>query len=399
MIFWAIALGLAGLAAASVALTLVRGRADADAATDIAIYRDQLAEVERDLARGVLTEDEAGRIRIEVQRRLLDADRAPRDAMRDAPAGLTGAAATLVIVACIGGGVGIYLWQGAPGYADMPVALRQQLAEEARATRPSQAEAEAQAPAAPPSADPTMEPLIARLRAALKDRPDDLEGYRLLARNEAGIGNYRAAIDAKQRVLDIRGADATPDERAELGEYMVAATGGYVSPEAEAVFDAVLAQQPGNGTALYYKGLAQAQTGRPDLTFAIWRDLLADSPSSAPWVPVIRAQLPQIAASAGLSYALPPDDAQGGPVPQAPEGMSAEDQAAMIEQMVSGLAQRLATEGGPASDWARLITAYGVLGRQQEAAAIWAEAQQVFAPSPDDLAVIRDAARNAGVAG
>ena len=55
-------------------------------------------------------------------------------------------------------------------------------------------------------------------------------------------------------------------------------------------------------------------------------------------------------------------------------------------------------EGGPAQDWAQLIVALGVLGDQQRAAAIWDEAQTVFAASPDAIAVLRGAAESAGVA-
>ena len=59
--------------------------------------------------------------------------------------------------------------------------------------------------------------------------------------------------------------------------------------------------------------------------------------------------------------------------------MSVEDRMAMIEEMVAGLNDRLASEGGPAEDWARLIGAYGVLGRDDAARAILAEAREVFA--------------------
>ena len=78
--------------------------------------------------------------------------------------------------------------------------------------------------------------------------------------------------------------------------------------------------------------------------------------------------------------------------------MSAVDQNAMIEGMVARLSDRLATEGGTPEEWARLIGAYGVLGESDRAAAIWAEAQDVFATSPQALATIRTAAVSAGVA-
>jgi cytochrome c-type biogenesis protein CcmH len=65
---------------------------------------------------------------------------------------------------------------------------------------------------------------------------------------------------------------------------------------------------------------------------------------------------------------------------------------------VAGLAARLATDGGPASDWARLIAAYGVLGQTDQARAIWTEAQAVFAADPIGMGVVGAAAIEAGVA-
>ncbi len=63
--------------------------------------------------------------------------------------------------------------------------------------------------------------------------------------------------------------------------------------------------------------------------------------------------------------------------------MTPEDRMDMIRSMVDGLSDRLATDGGPPEDWARLINALGVLGDTEQAAAIWTEAQSVFADTPD----------------
>jgi cytochrome c-type biogenesis protein CcmH len=74
--------------------------------------------------------------------------------------------------------------------------------------------------------------------------------------------------------------------------------------------------------------------------------------------------------------------------------MAPEDRAAMIEGMVAGLAERLATEGGPPEDWARLITAFGVLGRGEQAQAVYDEALAVFADNPGALEQIEAAGRS-----
>ncbi len=411
MVFWIIALGLAALCAALLATALFRrGAVEGSAASDVQVYRDQLREVDRDLARGVLTDGEAEQARIEVSRRLLEADRAARSGTGagtqagDAPRPALWAGVLVVAAVAIGGAAWVYTGIGAPGYPDLPLDRRIALAEEARLNRPSQADAEEQAAGqigvAPADADARYLELVERLREAVAERPDDLQGNVLLARNEAVLGNFVEAHRAQARVIEIKGAEARAEDFASLADFLVLAAGGYVSPEAERAVEAALARDPANGTARYYAGLLAAQTGRADIAFRVWRPLLEGSPPEAPWVPPIRAQIEALAQVAGVDYVLTATDAPRGPSAdqiEAAGDMSPAERIEMIEGMVSGLAERLATEGGPPQDWARLIRAYGVLGRREAAAAIWAEAQDVF---PDDITrvPILQAARDAGVA-
>ncbi len=96
-----------------------------------------------------------------------------------------------------------------------------------------------------PNADPKHLELLAKLREALDERPDDLAGYELLARNEAGLGNFVAARKAQARILELKGEDATPADYANHAYLQIAAAGGYVSPEAEAALSEVLAARSG----------------------------------------------------------------------------------------------------------------------------------------------------------
>lgn len=407
MTFWILSLGIAAIVAALIVIALTRrGQGDDPAAYDVQVYRDQLREVERDLARGVLTESEAEQVRIEVSRRLLDADKAANAsaAGSEAPRWASLGIATAAILVVVGGTWQLYSLVGAPGYPDLPLAQRIALAEQARQNRPSQAEAEAEAARLAPPApaiDARTTDLLNQLRTALADRPNDLEGHTLLARNEAAIGRFADAQRAQARVIAIKGEAATAGDYADLADLMVLAAGGFVSPEAEAVVGETLARDPSNGTARYYSGLLASQVGRYDVAFRVWRALLETSPADAPWVPPIRAQIVQLSQLAGVDYVLPPlDGPPSGPTAAdiaAAEDMSPAARMEMIRGMVDGLGERLANEGGPPEDWARLIRALGVLGQRDRAAAIWAEAQEVF---PDDInrVPILQAARDAGVA-
>lgn len=371
------------------------------AAYDLQVYRDQLREVERDVARGVLTEDEAARARAEVSRRLLEADRALQSAQaHTARSGTTDKGLIgVALAACVAGAFGVYLQIGAPGYPDLPIATRIAQVDEARRTRPAQDVAEAQLPfraGLPP--DPRREELVAQLRTVMEQRPDDVQGLTLLAQNEAALGNFRAAHLAQARLIGVLGDAATGLHHIDLAEMLILAAGGYVSPEAEAALLRGLERDPRNGTGRYYVGLMYAQQGRPDLAFPVWRALLAESTADAPWLDPIRLQIEEVAFLAGVNVSLaelPQPAAPRGPTAAdvaAAQGMSAADQAAMIEGMVAGLAERLATGGGPPEDWARLIGAQIVLGRTEDATVIVEEARRVFADLPDALALIEAAA-------
>ncbi|WP_341861353.1 c-type cytochrome biogenesis protein CcmI [Gymnodinialimonas sp. 57CJ19] len=408
MAFW-IAAGFISLGVAAIVYLAARRPVQVQsptAAYDLKIYRDQLTELDRDLARGTLSEDEATRARTEVSRRILDADRALQKARAGAREGGLGTVPIIIGLAAMVAGAGLlYAELGAPGYPDMPLQPRIAMIEQTRENRPSQAAAEQQLPPAPlPEADPDRVALVTQLRQVMAERPDDAQGLTLLAANEAMLGNFTAAHTAQTQLIALLGEEAaTGRHYIDLAEMLIFAAGGYVSPEAEQALRQGLALEPGDGIGRYYAGEMYAQQGRPDLALPIWSSLLANSRAQAPWVRPIRQQIEAVAFAAGVDLdpaLLIPAPASNGPTADdvaAMEDLSPEDQQAMIASMVESLATRLGTEGGPAEDWARLITAYGVLGRVNAAQIVHDDAQTTFADAPEALAMI-DAAFRAAMA-
>ena len=408
--FWILAAALTAITALAILSPLRRGRGGAApaAAYDLRVYRDQLAEVERDLDRGVIGPDDAQRLRAEIGRKVLDAD---RRAALSAPATRGGRALwpAVALAAMLAGAVALYLREGVPGAPDMPLAERFAAADAAYRDRPTQAEAEAAAPARPApdlsQADPEYLAMIDQLRDAVGRNPDDQQGLALLASNEMRLGNLAAARAALQRLVDLRGDQADAVQLMQLATLMVDAAGGVVTPEAEAVLRRALTLDPTQPQARYLQGVLLIQNGRPDRAFPLWRGLLDEGPEGAPWIAPIRAAIQDLAWLAGDDeYRAPAPPAADLPGPDADalaaaEDLSPEDRARMIQDMVDRLQQRLATQGGSPEEWARLIAALAMLDQRDQATAILTEARQRFGGAPDALAPIEQAATEAGLDG
>lgn len=405
--FWVICAALAAVVAIAVMAPFFRGRTEAEpaAAYDLRVYRDQLAEVDRDLARGVIGDSDAARLRTEIGRKVIEADRALKAA---APRKRAAAAplAAVILALSIAGAFGVYARIGAPGLPDKPIQARLDAAQKSYDSRPSQAEAEKVAPHAPVDPDPQFAKLMGELRKAMEARPDDPQGLALLAENEARLGNFIAAKEAQVHLIEVKGDAATAADHAQLAGLMAEAAGGVITPEAEAELMRAAKMDPRNAQARYMAGLLEMQNGRPDSAFPIWRDLLAEAPD-APWAAPIRGVIMDLAWFAGDTRYQPPGaqpPMMGGGLAGPSEAdiaaageMSATDRQEMIRGMVKNLESRLATEGGSPEEWAQLIGALSVLGEADHARKIHQEAQTRFAGHPDELAKIDAAAAQAGL--
>ena len=409
MLFWIISAALALLIAALFALALLTRRAEAEhpAAYDLRIYRDQLKEVERDLARGVINEADAERIRTEVGRRVLaaDAQLAIADVSSQQPRSLTIVIATVIALLLTGGGVAIYTQLGTPGLGDLPHKARLQASQELYSSRSSHEAFLARLPVrnAPQQEAGYLE-LVERLREAVASRPDELQGQQFLAQSEARLGNYAAARAAQSAVIRLKGEAVGASDFVTMAQMYITEADGYVSPEAEAALRRALRADRTDPVARYFLGQMWLQNDRPDRAFGLWSQLLNEGPEEAPWIAPIRQSIDDIAWLAGVDYTQPAPSEMAtdmpGPTVQDIENageMTPEERQEMVQSMVQRLNDRLATEGGTPEEWARLISAYGSLGDEGRARAIWLEAQQRFADTPDALETVRRGAARAGV--
>lgn len=361
-----------------------------DGTHDVHVYKDQLKALEHDQARGLLSAKEVEAVRLELARRLLAADRRIQTKTHTEIKGVSHFWRFGFLAFVCVGAFGLYAQLGRPDLPDQPLSVR--------AMRLDQAAAEARMTHPLIEVDQAHLDLIDQLRQALTTRPNDLKGWRLLAKHEMQIGNPIAAWRAQERVVTLLGEAAGVEDYMDLAEFMIIAAGGYVSSDVEKILAKALQMDAAAPRARYYSGLVLAQTGRPDMAYRVWVELLQEGPPDAPWIPLIRHQINSVAAVAGIdvpSHSVPGLSAED---IEAARALSPEDRAVMIQAMVGGLATRLADEGGSAAEWARLIRAYGVLGETAKAADAWDKAKQFFAEDTNALAVLHDAARAAEVA-
>ncbi len=410
MTFWLFTIGLSSVIAGFFILVLRSGRAQQDgSASEVSFYKAQLADVERDAARGIIDPQDAQQMHAEIARRILRLDGLQSDAADAAPLKQHMISGLFLALALIGGSHLLYLHLGSASYPNLPQAERIERATQLLENRPSLAEyASSFAPqtqARQISEDYSS--LVAELRSAIADNPSDLKGLRLLARVEAGLQNYSAASDIQSRVLSHLGAQATADDYLDYAELLILSVGGYVAPEAEIALRAALKQDPKNGGVLYYIGLMFNQNDRPDIAFKLWRDLLLKSPQNAPWIDPIRSQIQEVAFYAGVNnFTLPEQLPTTAVTPVAPAlsddtiesaaQLSPKERDNMVKGMVAKLSQRLQDKGGPAEDWARLISAYGVLGDDTAVQNTYQLAVTEFATDPAALALLQNALKSAG---
>lgn len=382
-LLWLVLAAMAALALAFVLPPLLgwRRRDEAPrAAYDAEIYRDQLAEIEREMERGVLNADQAEAARAEIGRRLLatGAEDSAVDTAGSGPGGFRIAATTVgVLVPLVA--VLLYLRLGAP-----------ELAVPGRAS--PQQEAEQAAPG-----DRETATLVEELGRRLKTRPDDARGWSLYARSLAGLRRFEDANAAFRRATALAPDDT--DLLSRMAEAQIFAAGGTVTPEARQTLDRVAAMEPDEPRALYYLGLAERQAGRSRQALERWLRLEAASPPGAPWRKLLAGRIAALAQELGIDDAAVTAlrknavrrAAQGGPGPTAADvraagRMSAGERGAMIRTMVKRLADRLA--GDPEDpdhleDWHKLARSYGILGEaakaQQALARADAARQTIFA--------------------
>ena len=347
---------------------------------EVEFYKSQLAEVDDDVARGLVEAREADATRTEIARRLLNS------AGQVAPTidgggfrfrRLVAAFAALALVPVFS--IALYLQVGNPDQGDLPVASRD-LTENLDASS-----------------------VIPRIEAHLAAVPDDGRGFDLIAPAYLRLGRYDNAAKAYAAAIRLLGETAA--RRVAIGQAQVMAADGVVTSEARSTFEKALADDPAQPEAQFFLAIAAGQDGDRAKARLLFRQVAAVSSPDAPWMPAVRSQLADLGAEPGETQAAAgPDGAEARIVaaPATPAGaaiasLAPEQRQMAIRGMVDGLAARLAQNGRDPDGWLRLVRAYTVLGEADKARAALADARHSLKGDDTALSQLSDLARQLGL--
>ena len=335
------------------------------AAFDAEVYRDQLGEVESDRMRGLIGDKEAEAARIEIARRLLAADARERKGEAVEHRNVNRSVMIAVALALPLLALATYLVYGSPKLQDQPLAARLE----------------------DPGSEQDLNVLVARVEARLREHPEEGEGWEAIAPVYMAWRRYADAAEAYGQSARLLGE--TPKRLAGQGQALVLASDGIVTEPARVALEKALALDPELLQARILLIVAKEQDGKLDEATADWKTLLEKAPADAAWRKSVEQRLAD-------------DEAKlkGGPTPEVVEAakeMSPGDRQAMIERMVAGLAAKLEANGDDLAGWLKLVRAYSVLDRKDEAQAALTKAKAKFSSNADALGQLDKLAAELGL--
>ncbi|MES0403029.1 MAG: c-type cytochrome biogenesis protein CcmI [Hyphomicrobium sp.] len=340
---------------------------------DLAVYRDQLAEIESEKAQGLIGEPDAEAARAEVARRLIkrseehESEGGAGTASVVRQVALYGASALPVIA------LGIYLAVGSPSLPGKPY--------EARLKAPLEQASEAD--------------LVAKVEAHLRQHPEDGRGWNVIAPVYMRQGKFQQAAEAFERAIRLLGE--TPERLAGFARATIMARDRIVTANAQRALERMLELDPKSIEPRVWLAIAKEQEGLLAAAETAYRKLLGEVGSQGPWREILEQRLKNITLQQG-------GEADLETAPSAPEiepgemakyrAMSPQERQEVINQMVDGLSARLKKDGKDLKGWMRLVRAYSVQGRTSEASTALADARSNFAGDEKSLAQLNALAQS-----
>jgi len=218
--------------------------------TNLAIFRDQLAELAREKNEGTLADADFDQARHELQRRLLEeVEPAAGDGATLATQGPSRKTAIAILI--------LLPILGLVGYGILG---------NPKAMDPTQA-------AAPQQMTPEkINEMVSSLAEKLKANPDDTQGWLMLARSYKSLGRYSEAVQAYAKVEKAINDD--PDQLASYAEAIAMANGKGINGKALQLIERALKVDPKHAHSMFLAGAAAMEAGDNKKGLSYWEPLL-----------------------------------------------------------------------------------------------------------------------------
>lgn len=323
MIFWLIVIAVTAIACAAL-FYAAAGRVVNVSAPESGDanrhFRLVLAGIENDLAAGKIAPAEAEAAKGELAREVLRAQKETSNPARDdfgrAPLGVG-----LLAIAALA--FGLYAVLGSPDLPSRPLAERPEIAAQSM----------------------ELATAIERIEAQLVANPTDLRGWTVIAPAYVELGRYGDGAEAYRRIIALSAPTAAL--QTDLAEALLLDAQGAGSDEAMALLRSAAESDPTHARSRLYLASELTRMGEYAAAAEYWQAALDLAQGDEPWLAAARQGL-SVAQNNGVDVA-------------------AEQQAEMIGAMVSGLSERLMSEGGSIEEWTQLVRSYLVLGDAQAA--------------------------------
>ncbi len=258
---------------------------------NVAVYRDQLRELEADLRAGTLAADQHEKARREIEARLLgDVDKGGAPARSPRHTRAAALALALAVPICA---LAVYVTVGNP---------RALLPQTAEGANPHGLSAQ------------QFEALVSRLAARLKDNPEDAEGWMMLGRSYAVLGRFLESSEAYAKAAARMPRDA--QLLADYADALAMAQGRTLQGEPEKILLRALAIDPDNVKALLLAGTAAFNRDDHLAAIGYWDRVLGLLPVESDMVQRVQASIAEARALAsspgGKAQVAKPAQAQGG---------------------------------------------------------------------------------------
>jgi len=347
MTFWILIILLAILAMGFVCFPLLSASTSSKSEFDSeqSLYKARLSEIDRDLELGRLDEVSAEAARTEEARKLIKASNDAKVVSNSTNN------KTIVLVAALSLpliSIPFYYSIGSPEVTSSTFISKQN------------------------STQPTIQELLEIAEKRLESNPDDSNGWKVIAPVYIRMKRYNDAINAYKNIMRVEGRSL--EMLLKLTDVYIEQGQGQINNQAKELIAEVLSIDKSNAIATFYTGIIALQNDEADETLHIWTAMVDSAKGDEEWLPVVKGRIAELQSLENSnSVPLPDEDTI-----KAVQEMEPEERQAMIAQMVSNLAEKLETNPDNKAGWERLIRAYIVLEKEDDARAAFSKAKNQF---------------------